>query len=50
MARIIENILYFIWQNNNAVLGVTTVYSLHRPKENTIIRDRKRPKPISINA
>jgi hypothetical protein len=44
------NILCFVWQDNNAVLGVTTAYSLHRSKEDTIIRNRKRPKLISTNA
>jgi hypothetical protein len=50
MARIIENILYFIWQNNNAVLGLTTIYSLYRFKKDTIIRNRKRLKLTSKNA
>jgi Transposase IS4 len=49
ITRVIENILCFIWQDNNAVLSLTTAHSLHRPKEDTIIRNRKRPKPTSIN-
>jgi hypothetical protein len=48
--RIVENVLYFIWQNNNTVLDLTTTHSLHRPKKDTIIRNRKRPKPTSTNA
>jgi hypothetical protein len=50
IAYIIENVLCFIWQDNNTVLGLTTAHSLHRPKEDTIIRNRKRPKQTSINA
>jgi Transposase IS4 len=50
IAYIVENIFYFVWQDNNAVLGLTTAYSLHRSEEDTIIRNRKRPKPTSINA
>jgi hypothetical protein len=47
MACNIKNVFYFIWQDNNAVLGLTTAYSLHRLKEDTIIRNRKRPKLTS---
>jgi hypothetical protein len=50
VAHVVENVLCFMWQDNNAVLGVTTAHSLHRPEEDTIIRDRKRPKPTSTNA
>jgi hypothetical protein len=50
VAHVVENVLYFMWQDNNAVLGLTTAHSLHRPKEDTIIRDRKRPKLTSTNA
>ena len=28
IARIIDKVLYFIWQDNNTILGVTIVYSL----------------------
>jgi Transposase IS4 len=49
IARITKNILCFIWQDNNAVIGLTTAHSLHRSKEDTIIRNRKRPKPTSVN-
>jgi hypothetical protein len=50
IARVVENVLYFVWQDNNAVLGSTTAYSLHRPDEDTTIRNRKQPKPTSTNA
>src|SRR5947199_9913828 len=50
VAHVVENVLCFMWQDNNAVLGVTTAHSLHRPEEDTIIRDRKRPKLTSTNA
>jgi hypothetical protein len=50
IAYIIENVLYFIWQDNNAVLSLIIIYSLHRSEEDTIIRNRKRPKQTSINA
>lgn len=49
IARIIENVLCFAWQDNNTVLGLTTAHSLHRA-EDTISRDRKRPKLTSTNA
>ena len=32
------------------MLSLTTTYSLYRAEEDTIIRDRKRPKPTSVNA
>jgi hypothetical protein len=48
--RVIENVLCFIRQDNNAVLGLTTAHSLHRPEGDTIIRNRKRPKQTSTNA
>jgi hypothetical protein len=31
------------------VLGLTTAHTLYRPKEDTIIRNRKRPKLTFIN-
>jgi hypothetical protein len=49
-ARVVENVLYFVWQDNNTVLGLTTTHSLHRSEEDTIIRNRKRPKQTSTNA
>jgi Transposase IS4 len=50
IARVIENVLCFVWQDNNTVLGLSTAHSLHRSKEDTIIRNRKRPKLTSTNA
>ena len=38
--------LYFLWQDNNAVLGITTVYSLYV----LIERLRNRPSTTSTNA
>jgi hypothetical protein len=31
-------------------MGLITAYNLYRSEEDTIIRNRKRPKPISANA
>jgi hypothetical protein len=42
-------VLCFAWQDNNTVLGVTTSYSLHRPQEDFIIKDKWRPKTTSTN-
>lgn len=50
IARVILGVLCFVWQDNNAVLGLTTAHSLHRGQEDTITRNRKRPKPTSTNA
>jgi hypothetical protein len=50
VARVINNMLCFVWQDNNTVLGLTTAYSLYRPEEDTIIRNRKRPKKTSANS
>jgi Transposase IS4 len=47
LAEIVENALCFLWQDNNAVLGITTAYVL---KYETILRNRKRPSPTSTNA
>jgi hypothetical protein len=41
--------LCFIWQDNNAVLGITTSFSIHR-EEDKVIRLRRRPKKTSTNA
>jgi hypothetical protein len=41
--------LCFLWQDNNAVLGITTSFSLHRQEDKTQ-KQRKRPKPTSTNA
>jgi hypothetical protein len=37
IAYIIKNVLCFVWQNNNTVLGLITAHSLHRAKEDTVI-------------
>jgi hypothetical protein len=42
-------VLCFAWQDNNTVLGITTSYSLHRAKEDFIIKDKWRPKETSTN-
>jgi Transposase IS4 len=39
--------LCFLWQDNNAVLGIATA---HRLKNETVERLRKRPSPTSTNA
>ena len=41
--------LCFLWQDNNAVLGVTTTFSMHRDTD-FVVRSRKRPKKTSTNA
>ena len=43
---VINSVLCFLWQDNNAVLGITTAYSLHV----LIKRLRTRPSPTSTNA
>jgi Transposase IS4 len=47
LAEIVDLTLCFLWQDTNAVLGITTAYSV---KNNTIWRPRKRPSPTSTNA
>lgn len=47
LAEVVESTLCFLWQDNNAVLGLTTAYRL---KNETIERLRKRPAPTSTNA
>jgi Transposase IS4 len=47
LAEIVDLTLCFLWQDNNAVLGITTAYSI---KNITIWRPRKRPSPTSTNA
>src|SRR6266487_7194993 len=42
----VDNILYFLWQNNNQVLGITTAYNL----TDTVIKSRKRPSSTSTSA
>jgi hypothetical protein len=50
IARVVDDVLCFVWQDNNTVLGLTIRHSLHRAEEDIIVRDRKRPKPTSTNA
>ena len=45
----VGNALCFLWQDNNAVIGITTSFSLHKPEDH-VIRSRKRPKKTSTNA
>jgi hypothetical protein len=46
LAEPVDRTLCFLWQDNNAVLGMTTMYTL----KETIPRLRKRPAPTSTNA
>jgi hypothetical protein len=45
-AEIVDDTKCFVWQDNNAVLGMTTAYSI----KETIPRLRKRPTLTSTNA
>ena len=45
-AEIVNGVLCFLWQDNNAVLGITTGYDLAQ----RVLRDRKRPNLTSTNA
>jgi hypothetical protein len=47
LAEIVDLTLCFLWQDNNAVLGITTAYTV---KNNTVLRLRNRPSPTSTNA
>ena len=47
LAEVVDATLCFVWQDNNAVAGITTAHSL---KNETIERNRKRPAPTSTNA
>jgi Transposase IS4 len=47
LAEIVESTLCFLWQDNNAVLSLTTA---HYFKDDTVERLRKRPAPTSTNA
>ncbi len=47
LAEIVESTLCFLWQDNNAVLGITTA---HPFRNDTVLRLRKRPSPTSTNA
>ena len=44
-----EGVLYFAWQDNNTVLGITTAFSLDREGD-YVVRDRRRPGDTSTNA
>jgi Transposase IS4 len=46
LARIVNSVYCFLWQDNNAVLRITTAYSL----SDRILRERKRPALTSTNA
>jgi hypothetical protein len=46
LGKIVKNVACFLWQNNNAVLGITTAFSLYA----TVFRERKRPSLTSRNA
>jgi hypothetical protein len=45
-SEVIENVLQFLWRDNNTVLAMTTAYTLHQ----TVWRERKRPALTSTNA
>jgi len=47
LAEIVDSTLCFLWQDNNAVLGLTTAHCL---KNDTIQRLRRRPSPTPVNA
>ena len=49
LAVILEFCLCFLWQDNNAVIVITTVHSIHWPKDKEEVL-RHRPKPTSSNA
>jgi hypothetical protein len=42
----VDNILYFLWQNNNQILSITTVYNL----TDMIMKSHKRPSSTSTSA
>jgi Transposase IS4 len=46
LAEIVDSTICFLWQDNNAVLGLTTAHYL---KNDTIQRLRKRPSSTSVN-
>jgi hypothetical protein len=47
LAELVDYTLCFLWQDNNAVLGITTAFPL---KNETIQKLRKRPSLTSTNA
>jgi hypothetical protein len=46
---VVSYCLYFLWQDNNAVLAITTAHSLHRQEDRVEVH-RRRPKASSSNA
>ena len=49
MAVIVSFCLCFLWQDNNAVIAITTAHSLHRQEDQVEVL-RRRPKATSSNA
>ena len=49
IAVVVDFCLCFVWQDNNAVISITTAYSLHR-EEDRVTVNRHRPKATSTNA
>ena len=49
LAVILEFCLCFLWQDNNAVIVITTTHSIHQPKDKEEVL-RHRPKLTSSNA
>ena len=49
LAVILEFCLCFLWQDNNAVIVITTAHSIYRPEDKEKVL-RYRPKPTSSNA
>ena len=49
LAVILEFCLCFLWQDNNAVIVITTAHSIYRPEDKEEVL-RYRPKPTSSNA
>ena len=45
----VRKVLYFLWQDNNAVLGATTIFFMHKAEDH-ITRSRKRLKKTLTNA
>jgi hypothetical protein len=46
LTEVVDSTICFLWQDNNAVLGITRAHCL---KNDTIERLRKRPSPTSVN-
>ena len=49
VAIVQQDVLHVVWQDNNLVLGLTTVYGVREIKD-SIFKKRKRPSKISTNA